>query len=84
MRPRDVIADAFDGMPGGELRGYDVADRILWALDDAGWEITRIDDEGETGPLCRRVIVNGREIWVSPGVKGAGGTAPPERGTMGG
>lgn len=40
MKPvRDVMADAFDSMPGGELRGYDVADRLMRALANAGYEI---------------------------------------------
>jgi hypothetical protein len=36
--PRDVMAERFDRMPG-LLRGYDVADAFITALEDAGFII---------------------------------------------
>lgn len=45
MKPvRDVLADAFGTMPGGPLRAYDVADRLMHALDRAGYEVVENDE----------------------------------------
>jgi hypothetical protein len=51
---RDVLATAFDAMPGGPLRGYDVADRLMHALDRAGYEIVLNEEQAFMAKLWEK------------------------------